>query len=111
MTDKPRFYSVYADDPMYVALTRERDELRAALTAALEQNERFDKQYRDAEADAMEWAIKGDELRAEVERWRATWALWRAGIENTRDFYEKDGNEPRAKAYAAILRDFDACQN
>lgn len=31
MTDKPRFYSVYANDPMYVALVKERDELRVEL--------------------------------------------------------------------------------
>ena len=51
---------------------------------------------------------ENEDLRAENERWRAAWARWRPGIENTRDFYEKDGNEARAKAYAAILRDFDA---
>lgn len=29
--DKPRAYSVYADDPLYVALVKERDELRAEV--------------------------------------------------------------------------------
>ena len=56
----------------------------------------------------LEWSLS--EATKEDERWRATWALWRPGIENTRDFYENDGNEPRAKAYAAMLRDFDKCR-
>jgi hypothetical protein len=30
-TDGPRFYSVYADDPMYVHLVKERDEARAEI--------------------------------------------------------------------------------
>jgi hypothetical protein len=47
---------------------------------------------------------------AEVERWRAAWAKWRPGMENVRDFYSKDGNEPQAKAYTALLRDFDKCR-
>ena len=68
MTDKPRFYSVYADDPMYVHLVKERDELRV-------ENERLRAEVADLlpgmDADAMtisNLARENERLRAALEK-------------------------------------------
>jgi len=57
-------FNVEITNDAWMAMQRERDELRAALNEALAQNERFNARYRDSEAEV-------ERLRAALEA-----ALW-----------------------------------
>lgn len=50
---------------------------------------------------------EADALRAENERLRAALEKWRPIIERASDWYVRQGDVPRAKAFTAMLSDFD----
>ena len=73
-------------DEAWIALRKERDELRAALNEALAQNERFNTRYRDSEA-------QNERLRAALERIAATG--WPGSAEMRRIAIHALGNQAR----------------
>jgi len=91
--DEPRAYSVYADDPLYIALVKERDELRAEVERLTKQNlNLFDERdwlegtaeqqakdierLRHAITAAIEWVDLGNDPEAAIKELRRIAQSW-----------------------------------